>query len=131
MEQLLCYFPDPGDPACAAVRRAALLQKIRLRAAAPEQAGQKLGFLLGRKGYEPVDSEAAAAVPDPILVLDGFTGARMDALLRSLAKTGVPRTVFKAVVTAANVDWTLYALWQELKQERAALERGEEPVHGR
>lgn len=129
MEQLLCYFPDPSDPMLSAVRRAALPLKLRVRAAAPEQAGQKLGFLLGRKGFEALEGEAPP-VPDPILVLDGFTGARMDALLRALARARVPRTVYKAAVTATNVDWTLYALWQELQKEREALERGEEPVHG-
>lgn len=129
MEQLLCYFPDRSDPMLSAVRRAALPLKLRLRTAAPEQTGQKLGFLLGRKGFEAQTGDVPG-LPDPILVLDGFTGARMDALLRSLAKAGVPRTVFKAAVTATNVDWTLYALWQELQKERAALERGEEPVHG-
>lgn len=128
MEQLLCYFPDPADPLLSAVRRAALLQKIRLRAAAPEQAGQKLGFLLGRKGFVEQVGEAPA-VTDPILVMDGLTSSRMDNVLRALAKTKASRTVFKAVVTATNVDWTLYALWQELQKERAALERGEEPVH--
>ena len=129
MEQLLCYFPDRSDPMLAAVRRAALPLKVRLRAAAPEQAGQKLGYLLGRKSFEEQTGDAPV-LPDPILVLDGFTGARMDALLRALARARVPRTVFKAAVTATNVDWTLYALWQELKKEREALERGEEPVHG-
>lgn len=128
MEQLLCYFPDPGDPMCAAVRRTALLLKLRLRIAGPEQTGQQLGYLLGRKGYESTDGEASP-VTDPILVMDGFPGARMDALLRALSRTRVPRTVYKSVVTATNVDWTLYALWEELKRERAALEQGESFVH--
>lgn len=128
MEQLLCYFPRPGDPLCAAVRRTALVLKLRLRTAPPEQTGQKVGFLLGRRGFEESQGEAPP-VTDPILVLDGFTGARMDALLRSLSRAGVPRTVFKAAATATNVDWTLARLWEELKQERAALEQGDAPVH--
>ena len=84
----------------------------------------------GAAAEGPPARRDAPVLPDPILVLDGFTGARMDALLRALARARVPRTVFKAAVTATNVDWTLYALWQELKKEREALERGEEPVHG-
>lgn len=132
MEQVLCYFPDPADPLLPAVRRAALPLKLRVRTAPPDQAGQKLGLLLGRKGYEPAASEEdPPAVPEPILVLDGFTGPRMDALLRALARARVPRSVLKAAVTAHNVDWTLAELWAELNKEREALERGEEPVHGR
>ena len=129
MEQLLCYFPGPADQMLSAVRRAALPLKLRLRTAEPEQTGQSVGFLLGRKGFEAREGEAPA-VPEPILVLDGFTGPRMDALLRALARAKVPRTVFKAAVTAHNVDWTLYELWEELQKEREALERGGEPVHG-
>lgn len=129
MEQVLCYAPDQSDPLCAAVRRTALLLKIRLRTAGPEQTGQQLGLLLGRKGFAEQAGEAPP-VTDPILVLDGFTGPRMDVLLRALVKARVPRTVYKAVATATNVDWTLAQLWEELKKEREALERGESPVHG-
>ena len=128
MEQLLCYFPDPADPMLSAVRRAALPLKIRLRTAGPEQTGQTLGFLLGRKGYVEQPGEAST-VPEPVLILDSFTGPRMDTLLRALARAKVPRSVFKAVVTAANVDWTLAALWQELQKEREALERDGAPIH--
>lgn len=128
MEQLLCYFPDRLDPMLSAVRRAVLPMKLRLRTAGPEQTGQTLGFLLGRRGFEEAECKAPP-VADPILILDGFTGPRMDALLRSLAKAKVPRSVFKAVVTATNVDWTLSALWQELQKERAALEQDGAPIH--
>lgn len=128
MEQLLCYFPDRLDPMLSAVRRAALPMKLRVRTAGPEQTGQTLGFLLGRKGYVEQPGEAPG-LPEPILILDSFSGERMDALLKALARAKVPRSVFKAVVTATNVDWTLSALWQELQKERAALEQDGAPVH--
>lgn len=128
MEQVLCYFPDPGDPVCAAVRRTALLLKIRLRTAGPEQTGQTVGLLLGRKGFVEQAGEAPA-VTDPILIMDALTSSRMDDVLRALAKAKVSRSVFKAVATATNVDWTLHELWEELKKEREALERGETSVH--
>lgn len=126
--QLLCFFPDPGDPLAAAVRRAALPLKLRLRAAAPEQTGQSVGYLLGRRDFGPREG-AAPAVTDPILVLDGVAGPQLDALLRALGRAGVPRTVFKAVATASNVHWTLAQLWGELKKEREALAQGEPPAH--
>lgn len=128
MEQLLCYFPDPADPMLSAVRRAALPMKLRLRTAGPGQTGQTLGFLLGRKGFEAREGDAPE-LPEPILILDSFTGPRMDALLRALARAKVPRSVFKAVATATNVDWTLSMLWQELQKEREALEQDGAPAH--
>lgn len=128
MEQLLCYWPDPSDPRRSAVGRAALPLKLRLRAAAPGQTGQTLGFLLGRKGFEEAEG-SAPPVDDPILVLDGFTGSRLDALLKALARARIPKSVFKAVVTADNVNWTLAQLWEELKKEREAIEQGRTAEH--
>lgn len=133
MEQLLCYFPDRLDPMLSSVRRAALPLKLRVRTAPPEQSGQTVGFLLGRKGFEPredaPDAGGVPAVTEPILVLDGFTGPRLDALLRALARARVPRSVLKAVVTADNIHWTLAELWAELQKEREALAQGETPAH--
>lgn len=128
MEQILCYWPDPADPVLSAAKRAMLPLKLRVRPASPEQTGQTVGFLLGRKGFEEQEGEAPA-VTDPILILDGFSGPRLDALLRALARAKVPRSVFKAVATADNVSWTLARLWEELKKERKALEQGETPAH--
>ena len=128
MEQVLCYFPSQSDPRLTAIGCALLPLRLRLRTADPEQTGQKVGFLLGRKDFEASEGEAPA-VTDPILILDGLSEPRFDAVLRALAKTKASRTVYKAVATATNVDWTLYALWRELQKEREALERGETPVH--
>lgn len=128
MEQVLCYFPSQSDPGLTAIGCALLPLRLRLRRAGPEQTGQTVGFLLGRKGFVEQAGEAPA-VTEPILVMDGLTSSRMDTVLRALAKTKASRRVFKAVVTATNVDWTLYALWQELQKERAALERADSPVH--
>ena len=130
MEQVLCYWPDQSAPALATVRRTALLLKLRLRVISPDQTGQTLGYLSGRKGLEAQEG-SAPAVPEPILILDSLPETRMDALLRALGKAKLPRSTLKAVVTAHNVNWTLFRLWQELNKEREAMERGEEPVHGR
>lgn len=135
-EQALCCWPDPADPVCAAARRALLPLKLRVRAVSAAQCSNRaVGALLGlrefaqeaAKGREA--SEGAPAVADPIILLDGLTGARMDAVLRALARAGVPRTVFKAAATAHNVNWTLFQLWEELKREREALDRGDPAAH--
>lgn len=128
MEQVLCYFPDPADPMLAAVRRAMLPLKLRVRLVSPQQTGQTVGFLLGRRGFEALEG-SGPAVAGPLLILEGFSGPRLDALLRALARARVPRSVFKAAVTDHNIAWTLARLWEELNREREALERGETPAH--
>lgn len=141
-EQVLCCWPDPADPVCAAARRALLPLKLRVRAVSATQgANRAVGALLGLREFAQEASEGqggsagaeasgeAPAVADPIILMDGLTGARMDAVLRALARAGVPRTVFKAAATAHNVNWTLFQLWEELKREREALDRGDPAAH--
>ena len=128
MTQILYYWPDPADPALGRARAALLPLRHRLRAVAPDRTGQQVGFLLGRRDFEEQAGEPSA-VTDPILILDGLTSSQLDALLRALAKAKVPRSVFKAVATADNVNWTLFQLWEELKKEREAVQRGDSPVH--
>ena len=123
MEQVLCYWPDPSCPEAAAARRAMLPLKLRIRTADPTQTGQTVGHLIGRKEF-PAQEAAGSTVTDPILILDGLSGTKINALLAALAKAKVPRAVFKAVVTQDNINWTLTQLWEELSREREAIEQG-------
>lgn len=128
MEQVLCYWPDPACPEAAAARRAMLPLKLRVRTAGPEQTGQTVGHLIGRKEF-PAQEGEAPVVTEPILILDGLPGAKIHALLTALAKAKVPRSVFKAVVTRDNIGWTLAQLGEELSREREAMEQGETAEH--
>ena len=127
-EVALCYFPDPAAPAAAAARRALLAGKVRIRAAGPGQTGQTVGHLLGRPGFEASEGENPA-VPEPLMVFSGFTNERLYALLLSMGRQGVPKTVYQSVVTADNLHWTLDKLYQELKQEREAIAQGQTARH--
>jgi len=57
-----------------------------------------------------------------MLILNGFVGKKLDALLAALReeKLTVP---LKAVVTEHNVSWTLAALYAEIVEERAEMEK--------
>ena len=56
-----------------------------------------------------------------MLVLSGFTNARLDALLTALRKAGVPKIGWKAVLTPTNVSWTFRDLCAELEREHEAM----------
>ena len=71
---------------------------VRIRNVAPEAAGQTIGCLLGRKGFDAREAPETPALAEPVLVLDGFTDKRLEILLREMKKNGVS-IPYKAVVT--------------------------------
>ena len=82
-------------------------------------AGQTVGFLLNRKGFEPTDATADAPSAS-MMVLDGFTEKRLDILLREMKAYGVS-VPYKAMVTEHNIGWTLSDLFTELVREHEAM----------
>ena len=92
---------------------------------------EKLGWLVGLQGFEKATERAPAQPPEEaMLIFHGITGARLEGGLRAMMKAGVPRSVYKSIVTAENAKWDLCQLCGELKKEREALDAGEESPHG-
>ena len=56
-----------------------------------------------------------------VLVMDHFSGVRMDVLFSYLKKAGIPSIDLKAIVTDTNADWTFFALYQEIAKEHARM----------
>ena len=55
------------------------------------------------------------------MVMDHFSGVRMDMLFSYLKKAGIPSIDLKAIVTDTNADWTFFALYQEIAKEHARM----------
>ena len=115
------------------VRRAVLPLKVYVRYIPAEDYDRPIGELAeggARKDGTPCSSPD---FPEPMAVLAGFFGARLDQTLSALRRGGV-RIDRKAVLTAANRQWTALTLYQELGKEHEAMQRhlrahrpGEEP----
>ncbi len=119
-EAVLWYCPDPV--VSAAAKRALLAQGVKIHLVERDQMGRTVGSLFGLKGFsEEPAAQGLPAPAGPVLVLSGFTGARLDALLAAFKRAGVPRIGWKAVLTPTNVSWTFHALAEELEREHAAL----------
>lgn len=100
---------------------------LRIRAIAPEELGRPLGSFTG---VLPQPEEAPAPrepISESLMVFSGIGGAQLDRVLTALLRAGVPRSVYKAIVTPGNVSWDFYQLREELKAERAAVEGGDPP----
>lgn len=122
-ELVLLYYPSPEASRAKGVF---LQQKIRIRPVITEELGMAVGFLAGIRA----DSQATGAMEppesptEPVMVFSGLSSRRLDGVLAALRKAGVPRSVYKAVVTAENASWPFSALCAELIREREAVERG-------
>ena len=117
--ETVLYF-EPGDgERSAAVKTVLVRMGARIRNVAPEQTGQTVGHLLGRRDFAATDAPSAA-IADPVLVLDGFTSKRLDILLRELRAHGVS-IPYKAMVTEHNLAWPLGELYAELQREHEAM----------
>ena len=91
---------------------------------------QTVGYLAGLKGFERQEAGEAGAlpvIPEQVLVLKGFSGGRLDLLLSSLRRAGVPKIDLKAVLTEQNSGWTFYRLYEEIRAEHASMTEGEQP----
>ena len=131
-EMALYYNPGNGIPA----RQTALMKSVfvrmgvRIRNVGPEDVNQTVGYLAGLKGFERQEAEAEGelpVIPEQVLVLKGFSGGRLDRLLSSLRRAGVPKIDLKAVLTEQNSGWTFYRLYEEIRAEHASMTEGEQP----
>lgn len=86
-EKVLYFEPQPSEQT-AALKTVLVRMGVRIKNVEAASAGQTVGFLLNRKGFEPTD-ETADAPSAPMMVLDGFTEKRLDILLRKMKAYGV------------------------------------------
>lgn len=116
-QAILLYTPNTV-PWADGVKKLCALRGLRLRPVEPDETGHPLESLAFGK---PASSGPTKPIPEPLLVLCGFSSAQLDSLLASLRKTGVPPSCLKAVLTPSNAGWSLSALYWELCRERGSL----------
>ena len=117
-EKVLYFEPQPSEQT-AALKTVLVRMGVRIKNVEAVSAGQTVGFLLNRKGFEPTD-ETADAPSAPMMVLDGFTEKRLDILLREMKAYGVS-VPYKAMVTEHNIGWC--ASMRLCTNDRAHTER--------
>ena len=130
MREIALYYA-PEDTAYAALVKGVLVQmEIKIKNLTPGRCEKKIGFLASMDGFneeasmsEGGQQASHAALREELLVFCGFTEERLDELLKSLKKAGVPRTILKAILTETNAHWTVYELYDHLVEERKQLEQ--------
>lgn len=120
-EQALLYqFKE--EARIAAVEKTLHRLGIKTRLIPPDAYQQKVGYLLGRKGFRPLPAEVDGFVfPHEVLVLDNIKGKRLDFVLAALRDGVRPNLRYKAVVTPMNAFWTLRRLCETMQKEHSFL----------
>lgn len=120
-KQVVLLYDPAVSPWADGVKKLCALRGLRLRPVDPGETGRALDSLAFGKPSPPA---SPGSIPEPLLVLCGFSSAQLDSLLAALRKAGVPHGCLKAVLTPSNANWSLSALYQELCRERRAMMGG-------
>lgn len=100
---------------------------IRVTVLKDEDCAEKVGFLLGIKGFQPAKEKGEAfAFPGEVMILHNIQGKRLDEVLRSMKEAGLPRIHYKAVVTPFNILWPLRKLCETMQKEHAEITNSKE-----
>ena len=105
--------------ACKTLHKMGIATKILQ----PENWREKVGYLLGAKGFQPAKAKEDDdfVFPHEVMVLQNIRNKRLDEVLLALKEAGVPHIRFKAVVTPFNTLWTLRRLCETMQREHGAM----------
>ena len=116
-ETVLMYNCD--DEQWAKLRQIFLMLRVRIRPVEPDQYGLPLEDLLDRSGEKAPVEEGFS---DPMLVFCNMPHEKLDHLLTTMGRAGLPRIALKAMLTPTNRSWTSQQLWTELRREHEAVQ---------
>ena len=117
-----------SGPEWTKLRQIFLMLRVRIRQVAPEQYGLTLEELLSRsEESRPVEESFL----EPMLVFCGLAQGRLDQILTTMNRAGLPRIALKAMLTPTNKSWNSQQLWTELRLEHEAMTAQQKPRHSK
>ena len=123
---LVLYYNASTPQEAAKARLVFIRMGLRIKLISTEELGQAVGSFAGLEVPSPPAADLVS-IEESILVFSGLPGRALDQTLAALRKAGIPRSVYKAVLTPGNASWSFYQLYQELCKERQAIEDGNSP----
>lgn len=85
----------------------------------PDAWREKIGYLLGRKGFlkQTAQEGDVFSFPHRVMLLDAVKGKRLTQVLRAVEDAGVPHITYKSSITPYNTLWTLRYLCEHMAKE--------------
>ena len=116
-ERVLLY-QFPADQA-ALITGALRPMGVSVQLLSPDAWREKIGYLLGRKGFlKQMEQEGDVfSFPHRVMLLDAVKGKRLTQVLRAVEDAGVPHITYKSSITPYNMLWTLRYLCEHMAKE--------------
>ena len=115
-ERVLLY-QFPADQA-ALITGALRPMGVDVQILSPDAWCEKVGYLLGRKGFlKHAAQEGAFSFPHRVILLDAVKGKRLTQVLRAVEDAGIPHITYKSSITPYNTLWTLRYLCEHMAKE--------------
>ena len=116
-ERVLLYqFPvDQAELITGALRP----MGVGVQILSPDAWREKIGYLLGRKGFlkQTAQEGDVFSFPHRVMLLDAVKGKRLTQVLRAVEDAGVPHITYKSSITPYNTLWTLRYLCEHMAKE--------------
>lgn len=95
---------------------------IRIKVVPKEDYLETIGYIAKIKGCTSVETVyEGEKLGEEMMVLVGFSSAKIDELLLEIRKAQIGKIQLKAVLTEYNKDWNSIQLHEELKKEHEAM----------
>ena len=116
-ERVLLY-QFPADQA-ALIAGALRPMGVDVQILSPDAWCEKVGYLLGRKGFlkHAAQEGGAFSFPHRVMLLDAVKGKRLTQVLRAVEDADVPHITYKSSITPYNTLWTLRYLCEHMAKE--------------
>ena len=116
-ERVLLY-QFPADQA-ALITGALRPMGVDVQILSPDAWCEKVGYLLGRKGFlkHAAQEGGAFSFPHRVMLVDAVKGKRLTQVLRAVEDAGVPHITYKSSITPYNTLWTLRYLCEHMAKE--------------
>ena len=116
-EHVLLY-QFPADQA-ALITGALRPMGVDVQILSPDAWREKIGYLLGRKGFlkQTAQEGDVFSFPHRVMLLDAVKGKRLTQVLRAVEDAGVPHITYKSSITPYNTLWTLRYLCEHMAKE--------------
>lgn len=121
---LLFHFKDPEE--LKKIKLTLLRYKIKIKTVEYKDYNKTIGQILGLPIEETeIVSEdyQGEDMQQPLMIMQGLSGYRLDQFLSGLRKAGVPQINYKAMVTEHNVHWSAIHLYEEIVKEHAMIKQ--------
>lgn len=126
-EELVLFYNFRDEAILTLARKTLHKMNIKTKVLRESDWKEKLGFLLGMHGFQPMHSSEPAdafSFPHEVMILQNVYKKRLDNVLFALKQAGVPHIKFKSVVTPFNTLWTLRRLCETMQKEHGVITKG-------